>query len=177
MVLCTIVTLSCKKNKPDPIVFPEETQEGKNTFGCYVNDKPFIASTTLLGLVKPLSVNYFRDSTPNYPAGFLSVSGIDARYSSDHAGDVVINTLRVFSTGEYNLVHTINCNGIYPCDGIVYRNASANKNYFATSGKLSITRLDTLNKIVSGRFYFTAKDAAGISVTITDGRFDAEYSN
>lgn len=47
------------------------------------------------------------------------------------------------------------------------------------SGKFEITKLDTINKIVSGIFSFTLyKGGANLdSVTITEGRFDVKLGD
>lgn len=176
--LLTAISMSCRKNSDNNAdSFPAETQEGKNTLGCYINDTAFISGTILFGQVRPVNVSYYRDSTTYYKAGFLSIGGIDARYFLDIAGDIVINKLQVFGPGEYNLQHVANCGSNYGCDDIGYHNAKTNKTYFAESGKLIITKLDTINNIVSGRFNFVAKDTTGNRIQITNGRFDAKYLN
>ncbi|MEQ1796381.1 MAG: hypothetical protein ABL872_00445 [Lacibacter sp.] len=169
--------ISCRKNNSDSIQFPEETQSGLNTFGCYIDDKAFIPATTLFGNVQPIHVYYTPDSTQYYKAGFLSIQGIDARYSLDFAGDVLLQKLQVFGIGEYSLNHAFNCANPYNCDGGGYYNAKEGKTYFIESGKLTITRLDTLNKIISGRFYFTSKDTFGNRKEIKAGVFDTRYIN
>jgi hypothetical protein len=179
LTLLMTISLSCRKNSDDASnIFPIETQEGRNTFGCYVNGSAFIAGTTLFGLVSPVNVSYYQDSAQYYQAGFLSINGIDARYSLDVAGDIVINKLKVFGVGEYNLQHAGgNCASTYSCDDIGYRNATTGRIYYAESGKLIVTKLDTVSKIVSGKFNFIAKDTLGNRIEVTDGRFDARYSN
>jgi hypothetical protein len=48
----------------------------------------------------------------------------------------------------------------------------------STQGKLTITKYDKINRIISGRFFFTGKDAVtGKIVNITDGRFDIKYTD
>lgn len=43
---------------------------------------------------------------------------------------------------------------------------------------LTITNYDVTKNIVSGRFYFTPKnDKTGKTVSITDGRFDVQFTN
>lgn len=169
--------ISCRKNNNDSIQFPAETQSGLNTFGCYIDGKAFIPSTTLFGNVRPINVYYTPDSTQYYKAGFLSIQGIDARYSLDFAGDVLLQKLQVFGIGEYSLTHVFNCVKPYDCDGGGYYNAKEGKTYFIESGKLTITKLDTLNKIVSGRFYFSAKDTLGNRKEVKSGVFDTKYIN
>lgn len=173
----SLILISCQKASTDDIQFPEETQSGLNTFGCYIDGKAFIPSTTLAGNVHPISVYYTTIATQYYDAGFLSLQGIDARYSLDFSGDVLIQKTGVFGVGEYSLSHTFNCPSTYGCDAGEYHNAKEDKNYFIESGRLTITKLDTLNKVISGRFYFTSKDSSGIRKEITGGVFDTKYIN
>ncbi len=178
IIFCVFTLLpSCHKNNTNNIQFPAETQNGLNTFGCYINDKAFIPSATLFGNVKPINVYYTPDSTQYYMAGFLSIQGIDARYSLDFAGNIILQKLQVFGTGEYSLNHVFNCTNPYNCDGGGYYNAKENKTYFIESGKLTITKLDTVNKIISGKFYFTSKDTLGNLKEVKKGVFDTKYIN
>jgi hypothetical protein len=170
-----LLFISCRKNNSDGIKFPLETQNGLNTFGCYIDGNAFIPSTTLFGNVRPINVYYTPGPTQYYKAGFLSVQGIDARYSLDFAGDILIQKLPVSGIGEYPLTHVFNCANAYDCDGGGYYNAKEGKTYFIESGKLTITRLDTLNKILSGKFYFTAKDTLGNKKEVKGGVFDTKY--
>lgn len=176
LLLC-LISFSCKKSQRTEIVFPSETQAGLNTFGCYINGEAFIPSTTLFGNVKPITAYYTAQPTIYYQAGFFSLQGIDARYQLDFAGNVGIQKLDVFSTGEYQLVHSANCGQPYHCDAGGYYQAKTGRTYFIENGKLTITRLDTINKILSGRFFFTARDTLGNVKTVTGGVFDTNYEN
>ncbi|MCC6684853.1 MAG: hypothetical protein IT247_07275, partial [Bacteroidia bacterium] len=55
-----------------------------------------------------------------------------------------------------------------------------NKFYLTDSiytGQLNITRFDTINSILSGTFWFDARDkTTGEVVHITEGRFDNKYN-
>jgi hypothetical protein len=169
--------ISCRNNDDIILQFPSETQNGLNTFGCYIDNKAFIPSTTLFGNVRPISVYYTSEYTLYYKAGFLSIQGIDARYSLDFAGSILLQKIPVFGTGEYSLTHVFNSVNPYDYDGGGYYNAKEGKTYFIESGKMTITKLDTLNKIVSGRFYFTSKDTLGNRKEVTKGVFDTKYTN
>lgn len=174
------LTISCSKNNEKESSFPAETQQGKNTLGCYVDGNPFYSATNLFGLVNPINVYYYKDSFPLlYSAGYLSVQGIDARYDLAIAGNIVIHKKNIFAVGEYPLVSqsVAFCNQNRSCDYTGYYNSKSGKSYSAESGKLILTKLDTVNKIVSGRFYFTAKDSLGNKIQVTNGRFDAKYPN
>lgn len=45
------------------------------------------------------------------------------------------------------------------------------------TGKLTITKLDTVNHIVSGTFWFDILDYQGNLHQIREGRFDMQYTN
>lgn len=168
---------SCHKHNAKGPEFPAETQNGLNTFGCYIDNKAFVPATTLFGNVRPINVFYAFDGSQGYKPGFLSIQGIDARYSLDYAGNVLIQKLELFKTGEYLLRDAGICPNPYECDGGGYYNAKEGKTYFIESGMLTITRLDTANKIISGKFYFTAKDTLGNRKDIKNGVFDCKFIN
>ncbi len=174
MISLATVSVSCTKDNHNE--FPAATQEGKNTFGAYIDGKPFIAGSTLFGTIYPVNALYCSDATILYNKGFFSIGGIDARYSVvGIAGNIGINKLNVFGTGEYPLVDRAGYSTNFNLDGIFYYNEKSGKTYLAESGNLTITKLDTINRIVSGRFHFAAKDSLGTKVQITGGIFDAKY--
>ncbi len=174
--LFLLLFISCSKEfNIDKL--PDETQEGKNTFGCYINNKLLVTGTTLFGQVSPVNVNYFFDSIPRFRAGSLFIQGIDARYSLDIAGFIAIQKMDVFKTGDYSLKFINDCKPDPSCDASFYYNSKLNRNFFAESGKLTITKLDTVNKIVAGRFNFIAIDSFGNKKEITNGRFDTKFTN
>ncbi len=83
----------------------------------------------------------------------------------------------MFNTGEYSLnFNTIpQPDNIYPDNYGLYGNDN-NKSYITTSehtGKVLITKRDTVNKIVSGIFHFNAINKnTGEVIKVTEGRFD-----
>lgn len=174
-IAVAVVLSSCWKYDKPELAFPAETRDGLNTCGCYINGVAFIPSTTLFGNVRPINAYYNHDSTTYYKAGFLSINVIDARYELDVAGSILMQKLGVFGEGEYTLNHVLNCPQPYDCDGGGYQHASVNRFYYIQTGKLTITRLDTINRIISGRFNFIAKDTLGHTKEISNGFFDAKY--
>jgi hypothetical protein len=46
----------------------------------------------------------------------------------------------------------------------------------AFPGKVEITKLDTVNKIIAGTFYFTGQNPQLQTLEITAGRFDVKYN-
>jgi hypothetical protein len=169
--------LGCKKSSIPEIVFPAETREGLNTFGAYIDGVPFIAATTLFGNVKPVNGFYTPVATSYYRAGFLSIQGIDARYSLDQAGVISIQKQEISGPGEFPLYHSFACPQLYGCDAGAYENARLSRAYFIDTGRLTITRLDTVAKIISGRFSFASSDPQGNRHQVTGGVFDIRYDN
>jgi hypothetical protein len=156
-------------------MFPAETAEGLNTFGAYIDGRPFLTATTLFGNVRPVTGIYFPGANPNYPPGFLSILGIDARYQLEDAGRIVFQKLGVFGPGEYPISHVFNCPKPEDCDGGAYVKANTNQVYFILSGMVTITKLDTVQKIVAGRFAFVVKDSLNNTRRVTNGVFDCTY--
>lgn len=175
LVFLSITAVSCNKNR-ELNKLPPATQDGRNKFGALIASQAFVPGNTLFGNVQPVTAIYYKNARYMYRAGFLCIAGIDVS-ASQMAGQVAINKQNVFATGDYPLTdaagYDFNMN--YVADGISYYNEKTKKVYLAQSGKLSITKLDTVNFIVSGRFYFTGKDSTGQTIEVTDGRFDAKY--
>lgn len=44
------------------------------------------------------------------------------------------------------------------------------------TGEMKITRLDEINRIVSGTFWFDAINSSGVKVQVREGRFDMKYT-
>ncbi|MFN3908228.1 MAG: DUF6252 family protein [Flavobacterium sp.] len=60
-----------------------------------------------------------------------------------------------------------------------YYNFSETPDYVTNNtitGQLKITKLDQVNNIISGTFWFDAVNSNGVKVEIREGRFDMQYS-
>ena len=178
-------SLKCIKERLEDRL-PEPTQEGRNTFGCYVNGTLFITGETLFGNVNPTSCTYYSQAinsipTGNVPAGTLIIQGIGI--TREISGDIIIQKTGLFSPGIYSLVSDT-CQYPNRCDAAVYYSrrelndsTSQGVHYVSKEGQLVITKLDTINKVVSGTFKFIAADSAGKIRIISDGRFDLKIEN
>ncbi len=160
---------------------PPLTQDGRNTFGCLVDGKPFIPGETLFGNIKPLSCNYYYSSTNYYKAGSLFIQGIAV--NKDVSGNILIQKTNIFSIGKYSLISD-SCSSNNQCDVAEYYKKNEGTDYvgqgvsyFSITGELVINKLDTVNKIVAGTFYFSAKSPIGKIREITSGRFDLRIEN
>ena len=144
--------MKCEKedaNKKEEL--PEETQSGKQTFGCLVNGEVWLprANFPYSGLTTTIQYDILSltagKSNETIHMGVRNLTGI----------------------GEYQL--NIDGQNVYYVKG--------ENSFICTAGKLTITTFNKTNQIISGRFYFTAKNTIGDSVEIKDGRFDVRYTN
>ena len=145
---------SCKKDGPEAGL-PAATQEGKNTFGCLVDGKPF-------GPMPPAGINSSRREPLE-----ASIYRTDLLVSARGEGYVDFALRKAFRPGTYPLGDT-NANGY-----AAYRISAGD--YYTDAvhtGTLTLTRIDTVARIAAGTFQFTALDRNGQTVTVTEGRFD-----
>ncbi|MEP6583511.1 MAG: hypothetical protein ABJA90_04570 [Ginsengibacter sp.] len=156
--------ISCQKEK-----LPKLTEEGKNTFGCKVNDKNWVPHGT---------GGIFNSTDPVYGGFYRDINTIYVRaYNGNESIEIYLKN--VYSTGEYslNFTTTPKPDNLYPENYGIYiiENNTTINSFITTSsytGKVTISNRDTTNKIVSGIFEFTGVDKAGNTARITDGRFD-----
>lgn len=161
----------CKKD-----ILPPETQEGKNTFGCYVNGELFVPRGSGLGSIKTCFYQFI------YPAenGYVFYAG--GRRDENNEGFTKIaigfDSLQLEANKTYKLVNVGrgNAYGSYsfaasPLDTIQNYNTSE-----INTGELLVKKFDNINHIVSGTFWFTVIKNNGETVHITDGRFDMPFT-
>jgi len=152
--------------EPDPTILPAETQSGKNTFGCYVNNELFVGGFANLMGPKAFNASY---SKINNGIGIMVSGVLNSNFKTGRDIFIEVLSIKTDSTMQINNVFCYNMNEFYP--------------YFVAnkSGEIYITKLDTINKIVSGRFKFTAMSADwkrnlvdNDSIVVSNGRFDLE---
>jgi hypothetical protein len=174
LLLVMLLVTSCKKEKANPVnQLPPTTQEGKLTFGCLINGKPFTPKASSIVASTPLNCYYqyvdgayyfhvsaFDRSQPNVSFGV----GINTESLSISVGSVI--PLTKGDIGE--------ASGLY-----VYSDATVRLEEYITNneiiGELKITHLDEEEQIVSGTFWFDAVNSSGKKVEIREGRFDMQY--
>jgi hypothetical protein len=162
---------SCFKLPPPEPKLPPVTQIGADTFGCKVNgkvwvatwkDAGFAASAVTLEIDRYNGLTYILIRAKNRP--FAEAEGIDITFVS-----------KKLAVGEYF--------GKTTTDSI---NATARIVDFVPNGimdsylrtdlpaSFKITYIDTVRRIVSGEFYFTAGGANSQLYEVTEGRFDLQ---
>ena len=144
---------------------PPATQVGANTFGCLLDGEVFIPG----GGTNPLDCVYqFVDG-----GYYFSLQG-NKRDRNNNLITIGLSTnnLEVTQNQTFNLLENtaLNAYGTYAFNAVFSRTNSIH------TGKLTITKLDTQNQIVSGTFWFDVQDQNGMVHQIREGRFDMQYS-
>lgn len=171
----------CKKSNPSPNilpVLPAATQEGKNTFGCTINGEVWIPFYQCGIIEIPNHCKELQsavtnpDTTSKLPVDFqlsvereLTIGG--GSFSAFYIGARIMKTGSVGNSLVVTLIRdSLNYHPQYPIN--------------SASNTINITKLDTVNQIISGTFNFTLYGpygpSGGDSLVVTDGRFDVTYN-
>ena len=162
---------SCSSCKKEVDALPPETQTGANTFGALIDGKAYIPQKNSgFGASDPIWGGYignlqsytYRNNVCVTTRGGGASFTIFLR-NVNKIGAYPLN----FDTGPYP-------QEFYPQN---YGSCTTSSGFYTTTtthtGVVEITRADTINNIVSGRFSFTGVDrTTGKTIQITDGRFD-----
>lgn len=180
VVFVFLFCASCKKNHPPkvspPDTLPPITQIGANTFGCKINGQVWVpyypCEVTWWSGTAELAYNIY----PAYSTSMfqLRFSLEAAKSENPYSGIFSIEPafLRSDTTGSYvygigNVADSMEIRFITNSGDWI-------PSYFAKNYIFQITRLDTINKIISGIFSFTLYKSFSDSLVITDGRFDLQ---
>ena len=170
LILTTLALSCCNKEDDSPIAeidkLPQATQTGANTVGCLLDGKAFL----------PGNYNNATNCFYQFVNGeYFFVMAFDNRDNNSNLIGVSIGTQKknIEQGLTYDLFELI--------DGNIYGGYTFNTFENATSqthtGKLTITKLDEINHIVSGTFWFNVLDTYGVVHQIREGRFDMQYTN
>ena len=176
MIFICVIYFHCKKNNSG-VQLPTISQVGKNTFGCKVNGSVWMPDWPCIDIVGGTAeINYTiapPTNSSSLPLVWVSLLGNYKNNESTffiqqtptlsdhliyHVGNIIDSIKIVYSTAPFNMYQNYH----YP--------GNTSPRYF------NITKLDTLNKIISGEFAFTLFGQNGLggtdSVVISEGRFD-----
>ena len=160
-LIILLFTISCKKDD-----LPKATQEGKNVMAAKIDGNVWIntACSSCIGGGSGLSVSYeqmFINILGQQKNGSTSLS-IQLYFKVQEVGNYIINGT---SFNDDNFIKLIDKN-------ITYNTSKQH------TGNLNITKIDRVNKILSGTFSFTAVNENNLNdvKSITDGRFDVTYN-
>ncbi|RTQ48499.1 hypothetical protein EJV47_16135 [Hymenobacter gummosus] len=164
-----LLLTQCSKCKDDPEprppvaeTLPAETQTGANTFGCRLNGQVWTASPA-----------YF---SPTLTADYTGSFG------QERLMIMAINDRPPVQQGTYFRLRGVSGPGRYPIASgqpcyVEFADDNRTCPLYDTltsvqAGVVDITRLDRVQRVVSGRFSFTLRRAGCPDVQATDGRFD-----
>jgi hypothetical protein len=173
--LLSSVLVQCKKSQR--FFLPPVTEQGKNSFGCLVDGQiwvPFYTCHNWAGRSQIVYIIQPLDSFSILPLSF------DLQASNSVDGGSSWSFVRGFRQAD----HLFGIGNIIDSLDITYWSTNGepylNTNFFPSSSApryMQITKLDTVNKIVSGIFSFTLYGGAPNtnffdSVIVTKGVFD-----
>ena len=160
--LVTLLLFSaCKKEEPNPDSLPPITQEGKNTFGCYINGEVWVPHAP--GLFERNITPVFGDWIRIEALRYFNSDGSDSQ-------DLVIS----FNPDPSNVeklysVENENASFIFlskECEYHIENNIT---------GSITITKYDlTEEKVIAGTFEFILGKEGCETLHFTDGRFDVK---
>jgi hypothetical protein len=166
LVLMSVTSSTCKKDSKDLIPkideLPQETQVGKNTFGCLVDGEIWISTRNYTNI-------YNNDQfwVYNYPL-FRGISIVAKKSDKNPQESFTLFSKNIYGAGRYKL-------GKYFDPYVTsYNNQQTFIISDTVNSLLNITKYDTINRIISGEFNFKfLKDNKTINVT--NGVFDIKY--
>lgn len=150
---------------PDPIL-PNITTTGMGTFGCLINDLVFLPEKRSLFPLRPMvNIFYYRQK------GELSIEA--DRYNKEakktayiylKADGVLAEQTYTFTRGEYYNEDPLFCNmaNLFQLDTKLHNS-------------LTILKIDSTNRIISGLFECSMVNNLCASAEFTSGRFDLTY--
>lgn len=169
---------NCKKNdNEEPL--PPYTEIGANTFSFRVQGKEYDTKVDYLPAFPRISVVYNYVDTFLHKDYLFEIEG-NRVFSGDNK-HIIINVQSMTHVGDYKL-------SIYNGGGYgnfaIYEDDGPAQSLFGTdtihTGDLTITKLDTINHIIAGKFAFKAIQSCVNricnSVITVDGQFDIKYT-
>ncbi len=166
-LLLLILATACRRDPPEPEPdLPPETQEGKDTFGCYLNGVPWKPSQKEWGnntLYVQFDGTYFAlYAKYNEGEKFERIDFFSDKVSSLREGEYPIKK----SLGFDNRANFWDLN-----KNIRLMSMDAD---VVDDGVLTITKFDLNKKFVSGRFWFKLQKGDA-KYEATEGRFDISF--
>lgn len=176
-ILFGFLAISCHRssdNNTAPLdQLPAVTQTGANTAGCLVNGKVLLPRGQKIQNGTVLAAKY-QFLNGGYHFGLNIDDNSDSALPGIGIGSDNVNFEigKTYILGE-NLYDNSKIN-IY-ADYINFNNGDY-KTTSSITGELKFSRLDTINFIASGTFWFDAVNNNGEKVQVREGRFDLHYA-
>ena len=171
--LLLLLLAGCKKDADE---LPEATQTGAHTFGARVDDKFWVPQA-----FSPIGSATILEGW--YALGKMRITAKDLS-ASPHETEFELYIKNLTGPGTYPLNETT---AKYPYDSgnygyYVQRKFTPQHEWMTSAshtGSITISRFDTVNRIVSGTFAFHAatSDSSAAPLSVTEGRFDVKFNN
>ncbi len=184
---------SCKKDKYD-ILLPPETTHGNNIMGFLYNGNIWESISKKPGLIfrtltidTLISCKYYHDTSNIYLPLQINASMFvkDFNNKISNNSKIEIGLSNIFQpSGTFNFDTLLRGNRVFFTNYLNYKFYSNFQNSFG----LTLTKIDTVSKIISGKFSGTLYSSTSNpynfnqnifnlndSITIRDGRFDVKY--
>lgn len=164
---------SCKKESTCPPNLPCATRTGENTFGCYINGKPWVARvgpSIFDPTLHPIEAEYDETGYGNDYQNQLRITaskwtGTSSGFMALYAWPVTtigLHAGKFSSSGNIDDDNISNQIIVFDLDTIIDYN-------------FDITYLDINKNIISGEFSFKGISSTD-TIRVTDGRFDVKYN-
>lgn len=161
----------CDDNPNPSGTKPQPTTDGRNTFYCEINGKPYYQKFVGGQMSYPTVIGSY-DMNPEYGGVFFR-----SIYSTKNdKKEVIFSCYKIFSTGSFNVDTTLGSIELMLSDYISC-DYSHSYRYNSMNGKMIFSRFDPINGIFSGTFNFKNWLPDYVSggcdtVRITNGIFD-----
>ena len=161
---------------------PAATQNGANTAGCRVDGQLWVAHyyDTMIGAINPKPVYaWWNNASLGGPILSLTFNKNIADVAQvHHDTSMNLELPGITRAGTYVLDQRPGTRGRGPTGyaSFTFYKPTPNQEFLTDAqhtGTLVVTRFDTISRVVSGTFEFTARQAGtGTVVRVTEGRFD-----
>jgi len=169
-----ILILACFSCNKEISELPPATQSGANTFGCKIDGKLWGPSGFgIIPTAAPLEARYMADHNLIINARNFS--------SSPTETEIELFIKNASEPGTYSLNTTVSYPTFAASYGYyVHRKFSPDNEWMSSdqyTGSIMLTKIDTVNLIVSGTFEFHAINLYNSPqpINVTEGRFDIKY--
>lgn len=165
-------------------LLPQETTTGANTFGCCINGNLLIprdGTGTFGGSDDGASLyGGYPNSTDYYELDIRDFKSERTAKILIHMHQVHVNSIGDYIINEsngYNAIDGLNHTYIHCRVFDVTTNSYQYYRSFENSGKVTITRYDFINRIISGTFSCRVENSSNPNdiIEIKDGRFDINW--
>jgi len=175
--MVSLMFMACHKEQEDcPPDLPCATQDGENTFGCYINQVAWIAQKAPYILDPSVHKLQAWLDEPGYGTDHNNFLQITATSIDSSAYDFISMTFgAITKIGDinHNFLNTFRIEAFL--DGRSGITAGVYSIDTLSPYEIVLTKIDYDNNIISGHFSFKGISSID-TIRITDGRFDVKYN-